>query len=70
MVAFCAGRGGSRGVMAFCKMLESKRFRSGEGFGTRRGKDRGKLMDILIVDDERSVRQATAFALEGDGHYV
>jgi NtrC-family two-component system response regulator AlgB len=27
-------------------------------------------MDILIVDDERSVRQATAFALEGDGHYV
>lgn len=27
-------------------------------------------MDILIVDDERSVRQATTFALEAEDHYV
>ncbi len=27
-------------------------------------------MDILIVDDEKSIRLTTSLALEGDGHYV
>ena len=27
-------------------------------------------MDILIVDDEKSIRLTTSLALEGEGHYV
>ena len=35
-----------------------------------RGDNVSELMDVLIVDDDRSIRMTTSLAIEGDGHYV
>lgn len=55
---------------AECNQLELSPCPRVPALGTRGGKGIPKSMDILIVDDDRSIRLTTSVAIEADGHYV